>query len=276
MPPRAIERLYSSHHPLARLLAPAVRSLGSARRFVRNPQQRSEMLTRLFHPSAHLQGATYTEPDRYPELFAACRDHLRDLPVPRILSFGCSTGEEVFALARYLPHAHIIGVDLNPWCLKQARLANTTGSSATFLAPKSREFALTAPFDAIFCMAVLQRSENRTQGRTSAHPDFPFRRFEEQLQTLDQKLKPGGLLFLDQADFSLVDTTLAGSYRAVEFPGNCVRRQRPLFGANNQLRCTEYLADRCFLKVGIANNAHPQARISLGHGNSRPQDKPHR
>ena len=32
---------------------------------------------------------------------------------PKILSFGCSTGEEVATLSKYIPHGSIVGVDIN-------------------------------------------------------------------------------------------------------------------------------------------------------------------
>lgn len=249
MPTPSIERLYRSQHPLARVIAPILRAAGHLRRFVLQPQHRSETLTRLRHPATHLQGATCTAPNRYPELFAACRQFFSDQPHPRILSFGCSTGEEVFTLAQYLPNAHITGVDLNRWCIQQARAAAPAAATYTFLFADSPAFAATPPFDAIFCMAVLQRTENRTHTQPSAHPGFPFRHFEQQLELLDRKLNPGGLLFLDECDFSLLDTSLAPAYRALEFPGNRVLRERPLFGPDNRLRTSRYLADRCFLKL---------------------------
>ena len=249
MPPPSIERLYQSQHPLARLIAPLLRAVGHVRRFLLQPQHRSETLTRLRHPGIHLQGATCTAPDRYPELFAACRHYLSDKPHPRVLSFGCSTGEEVFTLAQYLPIAYITGVDLNRWCIQKARAASPAAASHTFLLADSPAFVEAPPFDAIFCMAVLQRSENRTHTQSIAHPGLPFRRFELQLELLDRKLNPGGLLFLDECDFSLLDTSLAPRYRALEFSGNRVLRERPLFGPDNRLRTRDYLTDRCFLKL---------------------------
>jgi hypothetical protein len=243
------EDVYGSKSLLARLLTPGLRAAGGVRRFVLHPQHRWETLTRLLHSSSHLQGATYTELDRYPELFEVCRKHLQDHPSPSILSFGCSTGEEVFTLARYLPQARITGVDLNRWCLKQARAASSERAPYTFLVSGSAAFAQLGDFDAIFCMAVLQRTENREEGREVADAGFTFARFEQELAMLDRKLKSGGLLFVDQTDFSLLDTELAIRYRALEFAGNRVERERPLYGPDNRLRSGRYMIERCFIKL---------------------------
>ena len=54
-------------------------------------------------PGSH-QLVDWTAPNRYPEIFAAAAAAAR-----RILSFGCSTGEECVSLAEYFPKAEIIG-----------------------------------------------------------------------------------------------------------------------------------------------------------------------
>ena len=58
------------------------------------------------------QPFNFTRADRYPWPFAFARDQL---PAnANILSFGCSTGEEIISLKAYLPSAHIRGQDIDP------------------------------------------------------------------------------------------------------------------------------------------------------------------
>ncbi len=228
-----------------------MRALGYVRRFLFNPRIRSENLTRAFHRDAHLQGATYSEPDRYPELFAACASYLEHTPTPTLLCFGCSTGEEAFSLAKHLPHATIIAVDINRWCLAQARKANRN-PRIHFLHSRSPEFAALANLDAIFAMAVFQRSQNRTHTAPAAHRGFPFTAFEQQIARLDAKLKPGGLFFIDHADFRFEDTAAAAHYTPLEFEGSRFLHDRPLFGPDNRLIATQYTMQRLFQKHSIS------------------------
>jgi SAM-dependent methyltransferase len=242
-----IDAWSNSSNPLLRTLARTLRALGHVRRFIRNPRIRSENITRALHRDAHLQGATFSEPNRYPELFAACKLHLTGIASPTVLSFGCATGEEAFTLAEYIPNATLIGVDINRWCLARARKANHN-SRIRFLHALSPEFAALANLDAIFAMAVFQRSENRTHTAPAAHPSFPFAKFEQQIAQLDQKLKPGGLFFIDHADFRFEDTTAAANYTPLNFAGNQATHDRPLFGPDNRLIATHYTLPRAFVK----------------------------
>lgn len=57
-------------------------------------------------PGSH-QLVDWTAANRYPEIFAAAAAAAPD--ARRILSFGCSTGEECVSLAEYFPKAEIIG-----------------------------------------------------------------------------------------------------------------------------------------------------------------------
>jgi tRNA1(Val) A37 N6-methylase TrmN6 len=242
-----IDALLNSKHALLRAVAHSVRALGYVRRFLFNPRIRSENLTRVLHRDAHLQGATYSEPDRYPELFAACATYLKQIPGPTILSFGCATGEEAFSLAQLLPNATIIAVDINRWCLTQARKANHY-SRIHFLHTSSPEFATLANLDAIFAMAVFQRSQNRTHTAPLAHRGFPFAAFDQQIARLDAKLKPGGLFFIDHADFRFEDTAAAAHYTPLECEGSRFVHDRPLFGPHNRLIATQYTMQRVFQK----------------------------
>jgi hypothetical protein len=236
----------TSPSPFLRTLARSLRALGYVRRFLLNPRIRSENLTRILHRDA-IQGATYSEPNRYPELFAACSLHLRDMPTPTILSFGCATGEEAFSLAEAIPTATILGVDINRWCLAQARKTNRN-PRIRFLHTTSPEFAALANLDAIFAMAVFQRSQNRNRTAPTAHGSFTFAIFEQQIARLDTKLKPGGLFFLDHADFRFEDTAVAAHYTPLTFEGSQLIHVRPLFGRDNRLIATRYTIQRAFQK----------------------------
>lgn len=214
---------------------------------LRGPQRRSELLTRLRFPREQAQSATYTTADRYPALFHACSLLLQANPRPRLLSFGCSTGEECFALARYMPQAEVVGVELNRWCLRQCRRANHD-PRIRFLHSLSPKFAAEPRFDAIFCLAVLQDERHRTEDLQHLTRGFTFARFEQKLAELDGKLLPGGLLFLDHCDFRFTETDLSLGYDPVDFPGNRRTRRRPLFSGSNQRIAEEYMMDRCFRK----------------------------
>jgi hypothetical protein len=225
--------------------AGALRSLGNAR-------LRSELITRLRYRGRHFQGPTTTSPDRYPLLFAQCRAALGSLSRPRILSFGCSTGEEVFSLRQYLPHAEIVGVEINRWCLEQCTL-RSPDDRMHFLHRDSPEFAQSRDFDAIFALAVFQRSENRRDHRDDAAygitSGFTFDRFEQELLILDAKLKMGGLFFIDHADFALDSTALGSRYQPLSFAGNQVVNARPLYGPDGRVVGREQSLPRVYVKL---------------------------
>jgi SAM-dependent methyltransferase len=237
----------TSRNPLIRAGYRGIKALGALRRFVLSRRIRSQVLTRLRHKDRHFQGETASYEDRYPALFAECQKRFADLPRPKILSFGCATGEEVFSLGGYLPQAEIVGVDINSWCLKQCVRRNTS-ERLRFLHSLSPEFAEMNGFDAIFCMAVFQRTEHRIDGAQPTHTGFTFERFQAEVGMLDRKLKPGGLFFLDQCDFSFEQTEIAGRYTPLEFEGNRVLRDRLLFGRDNRVMASEHYSLRCFVK----------------------------
>lgn len=100
----------------------------------------------------------------------------------RILSFGCSTGEEVATLRVFWPMAQIVGVDINKDALAEARKKYP---NEIFLESKhlSEE-----PFDIIFAMSVLCRWPESVGGF------LPYQEFRDAVSRLDALLKPGGIL----------------------------------------------------------------------------------
>ena len=91
---------------------------GKLRGLVRVMRRRKlAKLIALIHPGFH-QIPNTTALNRYPEIFACAANAAPD--ARRILSFGCSTGEECVTLASYFPAAQIVGTDINPLNLLKA------------------------------------------------------------------------------------------------------------------------------------------------------------
>lgn len=67
--------------------------------------------------------------DRYP----ACKNYFNGKQDLKILSYGCSTGEEVLTLRRYFPTAQIIGTDIKNIALKNVEVFLLTIKLASFI-----------------------------------------------------------------------------------------------------------------------------------------------
>ncbi len=214
-------------------------------RFVRYPSYRSQIINRHKYENQYHQFSNFTEPNRYPDLFEMAQQHFGQYENPKLLSFGCSTGEEVATLAQYLPKATLVGADINDWCLKQA---TKKYPKHQFLHSLSEDFEQENDFDTIFCLAVFQNPENRHNPRLQQSA-YGFEQFESQLIALDQKLKVGGLLFIDHCDFNFIETSLMPRYQIAHFPNNQVVRQRPIFNRKNQKIADKNINFRVFRKV---------------------------
>ena len=81
-----------------------------------DPMFRAVNGMRIFRSGAVHQTTPLTFPNRFPEVFSECARYFGDRTNLRILSFGCSTGEEVLTLREYFPTAEIVGADINNSC----------------------------------------------------------------------------------------------------------------------------------------------------------------
>src|SRR6185312_10759201 len=94
-----------------------------------------------FQPYAH------TAPDRYPWLFRFAAEQLGDGADRRLLSFGCSRGDEVVSLRRHFPSAFIKGLDISPRNIAACRKRGIT--RAEFAVASSTEEETEATYDAV-------------------------------------------------------------------------------------------------------------------------------
>lgn len=212
-----------------------------------NSRLRVELFAKWKNNSNHHQISTYTENNRYPLIFKACTHYLQKIEVPEIISFGCSTGEEVRTLDEYMPAAIIYGIDINKWCIKQCIKQNIS-TTHFFYHRTSKEFERLQNVDAIFCMAVFQKTDDRLPDKKEKTKLFTFQSFEEEIILLDKKLKKDGLFIIDFSDFNFMDTVVANKYVPLEFDKNQFRRKYPLFDKNNHKIADEKFLYRVFVK----------------------------
>lgn len=174
-------------------------------------------ITQLTKGKEMHQTTTVTFYDRYPLIFKAVSALLADSKNRRILSYGCSTGEEVRTLRAYFPEAYIIGTDINKRVLRICK-SLSWDDRTLFLYPQEEALAEHGPYDAIFCMAVLQRRPHYVEekGIECLEEIYPFKKFEAQVKVLDRMLRTGGILVLYYTQYSFLDTEIAHKYRVIE------------------------------------------------------------
>jgi SAM-dependent methyltransferase len=183
----------------------------------------------------------YTLPDRYPWLFGFAATRIGSRQGLRILSFGCSRGEEVFSLRKYFPSATIKGIDINPRNIARclARAAAENPANVTFEIAATTEGEPTSSYDAIFCLAVLCNGDLTTSGAQRCDPLLLFERFDRMVGDFARCLKPGGLLVLHTTNFRFCDTAVARDFDVVYEAEPKHLALDVLFDRNNRLMIGE-------------------------------------
>lgn len=181
-----------------------------------------------------LQPATVTSPERHPELFDRVGELLAAVEHPAILSFGCSTGEEVYTLAQRFPTARICGIDINPACIRTARrtLAANPDPRLSFACAASASGEPAASYDAVLALSVLRHGRLDAELPEDCGAILSFTRFAAAVAALDACLKPGGILIIWGSHFRFADLSLAAGYAPIlSRPGRC---DLPVYGPDNR------------------------------------------
>jgi SAM-dependent methyltransferase len=168
---------------------------------------RNVMWLYLVRPTGSFQPFNDTLQDRYPHIFNFVSSTLGAERNLKILSFGCSTGDEVFSLRQYFPHADIKGVDINPANIAvcRRRLKRVPDAGISFLTACSTEAEPPSSYDAIFCMAVLRHGSLGLPDVTRCDHLICFADFARAVADFERCLKPGGLLIIRHSNFRLCD-----------------------------------------------------------------------
>jgi len=210
-----------------------VRAIRALWRLATDRSYRNVMWALWFRPEAVFQPINYTAPNRYPRIFRFVQSNLGADSEVRILSFGCSTGDEVFSLRQYFPRAAIKGIDINPAniaaCKRDARKGRDDAVAFDVASSTGSEPAGT--YDAIFCMAVLRHGSLARPGVTCCDHLIRFSDFAATVADFNRCLKPGGFLAIVHSNFRFGDTATSAVFEPVlkRRPS----RDTPLFGPDN-------------------------------------------
>ncbi|WP_318505168.1 class I SAM-dependent methyltransferase [Bacillus sp. T3] len=224
-------------------------AIKNAKRALVDKDHRFILLMQLFNYKNVHQTTPLTYMDRYPTIFSACQEYFDGKENLKILSYGCSTGEEVLTLRKYFPNAQIIGADINKRSLEKCRML-PVDEKISFIYSTANEIKKHGKFDAIFCMAVLQRKPNEidAKGITNLKKIYPFEKFEKQIIELDELVNPQGLLVVHFTQYSFLDTEVASKYNTLgDYNQNDYRA--PVFDKNSRLINNPPLQKSIFIKA---------------------------
>ena len=209
----------NSHNPAIRLLVRTLYKIYApirmAKGLISSKQKRAVFYTKLLRRNRVHQTTPATAMNRYPVIFSACKEYFKNRKDIKILSFGCATGEEVITLRYYFPDATIIGAEVNKYCLEVCN-RRRLDEKMIFIDSTDEEIASNGPYDAIFCMAVFQRTPEQItlDGVKNIKRIYPFAKFEKQVCKLDQQLNENGLLVVHYSQYDFADTRISGYYEA--------------------------------------------------------------
>lgn len=224
-------RLWLKRSPLF----PALRFLNDLR--VGGNARQIALLT-LLRPAGLFQPSGTTEANRYPDIFAQVKAHLGDRAELRLLSFGCSTGEEVFSLAALFPTARIRGIDIARARIRTCRARwRRQGKPARidFIQTGTTEKEAAESYDAVFAMAVFRHGTLGT-APPRCQPYFDPRAAERALTDLARLVKPGGFLAIRHANLRFSDLPVSEGFEPVyQCPPPPVIRS-PIYDLDGHLR----------------------------------------
>ena len=222
-------------------------ALRLASELIRVPAVRRSWWLRVSRPENLFQPHNDTCMDRYPDVFGFLQQEIEDGESLRLLSFGCSVGDEVFSLRSYFPEATIVGVDISRGNISECRRRRQQHGDQRmhFVRAGRLNQWLDGTYDAVFCMAVLRHGDLGYEPFQSCEHRITFEAFDGTVTELARCLKVGGYLVIEHSNFRFRDSSCANQFEVVasrelpELPAGS--RPTPLFGRDNiRLENQEY------------------------------------
>lgn len=151
------------------------------------------------HSVGYLQMSHMTKPERFPLIFDSAKELQPD--AKRVLSFGCSSGEEAYALSRRFTEAEIVGVDIDHYSVQQARRNNPDKERIFF----QTDLGATGKYDVITCLMVLFQMDSPIR----------FKPWDDIIVLLHKHLNMNGLLMLYTSEYNFLQSSVAKNFDIV-------------------------------------------------------------
>jgi SAM-dependent methyltransferase len=206
-----------------------------AKALARGGERREAAVAMLLKPDNLFQPYTTTSADRYPEEFAAVAEAL-EVSEPRILSFGCASGDELLSVRQYFPSARIHGIDLNPLAVRAARKRVRGDHAITVAKGGDASAESPASYDVVLALAVFRHGSLK-DAPVRCDQLIRFADFERTVATLSAALRPGGLLVIRHANFLFTACAVAAAYEQVltGFASGSDGKPTPVYDRQNTL-----------------------------------------
>jgi trans-aconitate methyltransferase len=217
---------------------PGWHALTLARGLVEGGEPRQNAVARILRPDNLFQPQGTTAYGRYGDELDAARAALAT-PAPDILSFGCSSGEELLTLGEYFPVSRIRGLDINPVAVRAARrLVRDAGEDARISVARAgdAESEPAEAYDLVVALAVFRHpSLNHAPERCDDLLEFAS--FDRTVAGLSATVRPGGLFVVRHANFRFTDCAVAADYEPVLTGLASANEQAvtPVYGPDNRL-----------------------------------------
>jgi SAM-dependent methyltransferase len=154
-----------------------------------------------------IQHSNATKYNRYPRIFQRVSEYINASGTgAKVLSFGCSSGEEIATLDElYVSQSTIVGVDVDLESIAKAREKVFTGKNKIEIYGPSEDEWKSLEYDVVLALSVLCNWPD-SQYLADITPLYRFNDFEAQTQFLASLVRSGGILVIHNSSFYFEDT----------------------------------------------------------------------
>jgi len=184
-----------------------------------------------------------TQANRRPELLNALASIVPDNEGLKVLSCGCSTGEEVVDLLDHYRRGFVYGTDLHRGRLRRAR--KQVGNRATLFVSSEALLRYHGPFDLIIACSVFLRHPEDTHTENLSLI-YPFSQFEDGIHSLCSAVHSGGYLLIHNSNYRVMDTVLASRLEPICHPVITQNPNVPCFGRDGKKTQQGHMHEQLF------------------------------